>query len=76
MTATTEGDKFIGLAEAGKRIGVSRWTVRQRIVAGLLPAWRTSPHSPLRVKVSDVYALLVRVEPPDAALADEEGDPP
>jgi excisionase family DNA binding protein len=59
MTATiTEGDSFIGCAEAAKRIGVSRWTIRQRIIAGLLPGYRTSPTSPLRVKVSDVDALL------------------
>jgi len=69
MTATTtESDKFIGLAEAGQRIGVSRWTIRQRIVAGLLPGYRTSPTSPLRVRVSDVDALLTRVTPESAAV--------
>lgn len=57
-------DRYIGLVEAGKRIGVSRWTVRQRILAGLLPAFRTGPTSPLLVKVSDVDALLVPVAPP------------
>lgn len=29
--ATTDGDRLIGLSEAGKRIGLSRWTIRQRI---------------------------------------------
>lgn len=61
MTATTEGDRYIGLTEAGKRIGMSRWAVRERIAAGLLPAYRTGPASPLRVRVSDVDALLTRV---------------
>jgi excisionase family DNA binding protein len=60
---TTEGDTYIGLAEAGQRIGVSRWTIRQRIDAGLLPGYRTSPTSPLRVKISDVDALLKPVIP-------------
>ncbi|OKH80877.1 hypothetical protein EB75_18890 [Mycobacterium sp. ST-F2] len=63
MTATTEGDRYIGLAEAGARIGVSRWTIRQRIDRGLLPGYRTSLTSPLRVRVSDVDALLTRVTP-------------
>ncbi|OBG00703.1 DNA-binding protein [Mycobacterium sp. 852014-52450_SCH5900713] len=68
MTATTtEGDRLIGLSEAGKRIGVSRWTIRQRIVAGLLPGYRTSPTSELRVKASDVDALLIRVTPESVA---------
>jgi hypothetical protein len=67
LTATTKGDRLIGLAEAGQRIGVSRWTIRQRIVAGLLPGYRTSPTSSLRVRVRDVDALLTRVEPEPAA---------
>lgn len=63
MTTTTEDDRYIGLSEAGQRIGVSRWTIRQRIDKGLLPGYRTSPNSPLRVKVSDVDALLKPVVP-------------
>jgi excisionase family DNA binding protein len=59
---TTE--HFIGLSEAGQRIGVSRWTIRQRINAGVLPGYRTGPKSELRVKTSDVDALLIRVPTP------------
>lgn len=62
MTATTtDADRYIGLTEAGRRIGLSRWAVRERIAAGLLPAYRTSPTSPLRVRVRDVDALLTPV---------------
>ncbi|MGH3556423.1 helix-turn-helix transcriptional regulator [Mycobacterium sp.] len=65
MTATTDtdGDRLIGLVEAGKRLGLSRWVVRDRIDAGLLPAYRTGPKSALRVRVRDVDALLTRVTP-------------
>ncbi len=64
MANTTEkGDRFVGLREAGERVGLSYWTIRGRVRAGLLPAYRTSPTSALRVKVSDVDALLTRVEP-------------
>lgn len=61
--ATDNGDRFVGLREAGERVGLSYWTIRGRVRAGLLPAYRTSPTSALRVKVSDVDALLTRVEP-------------
>jgi hypothetical protein len=63
MTTTTEDDRFIGLRAAGERVGLSYWSIRGRVRAGLLPAYRTSPTSALRVKVSDVDALLSRVEP-------------
>jgi len=74
-TNTAEGDRFVGLREAGQRIGLSYWSIRGRVRDGLLPAYRTSPTSALRVKVSDVDALLTRVEPKDVAAADE-GEPP
>lgn len=54
-------DRFIGLREAGQRVGLSYWSIRARVRDGLLPAYRTSPTSELRVKVSDVDALLTRV---------------
>lgn len=64
MTDTTaSGDRFIGLREAGERVGLSYWSIRSRVRDGLLPAYRTSPTSDLRVKVSDVDALLTRVTP-------------
>lgn len=66
MTTTdTDGDRLVGLTEAGKRLGLSRWVVRDRINAGLLPAYRTGgPKTELRVRVRDVDALLTPFTPP------------
>ena len=64
-TATTDRNRFIGLREAGERVGLSPWSIQRRIRDGLLPAYRTSPTSALRVKVSDVDALLTLVRPSD-----------
>lgn len=62
--ASAANDRFIGSREAGERVGVSRWTIQRRIRDGLLPAYRTGSNtSPLRVKVSDVDALLKPVRP-------------
>ncbi len=58
MTTSTKADKFIGLTEAGQRIGVSPWTIRERVRAGLLPAYRTGPGSEWRVKATDVAAFI------------------
>lgn len=54
---------FISLREAGQRVGLSYWSIRARVRDGLLPAYRTSATSALRVKISDVDALLTRVVP-------------
>lgn len=62
----TNSDRFIGLREAGDRVGLSPWSIQRRIRDGLLPAYRTSPSSALRVKASDVDALLTPVRPRDA----------
>lgn len=62
-TAPTEGNRFISLRAAGERVGLSYWAIRGRVRDGVLPAYRTGPNSALRVKVSDVDALLVRVVP-------------
>ena len=40
--ATTESDRFIGLREAGDRVGLSYWSIRGRVRDGLLPL----PHQP------------------------------
>lgn len=61
-TATT-GDRFVSLRAAGERVGLSRWSIQRRVRDGLLPAYRTGPNSALRVKVSDVDALLKPVVP-------------
>jgi|GEM_PF-1130249 len=70
MTEMTDTEaRFITLHEAGRRVGVSYWTMQRRVQAGLLPAYRTGPNSDIRVKVADVDALLVPVRPDDPALA-------
>lgn len=61
--APTESNRFISLREAGERVGLSYWSIRGRVRDGLLPAYRTGPNSALRVKVSDVDALLKPVAP-------------
>lgn len=66
----TNTPTFVSLREAGQRVGLSYWSIRGRVRDGLLPAYRTGPNSAMRVKVSDVDALLVPVRPSDAALAD------
>lgn len=64
MTSTAaDSDRFIGLREAGERVGLSYWSIRARVRDGVLPAYRTGPSSDLRVKISDVDALLTRVTP-------------
>ncbi|BCI83445.1 hypothetical protein MTY66_50700 [Mycolicibacterium sp. TY66] len=58
-TTTANGDRVIGSREAGERLGVSHWTIQRRVRSGELPAYRTGSNtSPLRLKVSDVDALL------------------
>jgi hypothetical protein len=68
------GDRFVGLREAGQRVGLSYWSIRGRVHNGLLPAYRTGPNSALRVKVSDVEALLTSVKP--SALGNDHEQPP
>lgn len=69
MTENANGDRLIGLREAGDRVGVSRCTIHRRILAGQLPGYRigTGRTSPLRVRVRDVDALLTPVTPGSAA---------
>lgn len=60
MTTTTARRQFETLAEAADRTGLSVRTLRRRIAAGLLPAYRSGPRV-LRVDPSDVDRLMVRV---------------
>lgn len=62
-TAPTEGNRFISLRAAGRRVGLSYWTMHRRVRDGVLPGYRTGPNGALRVKVGDVDALLVPVAP-------------
>jgi excisionase family DNA binding protein len=65
--ATTR--EFISLRDAATRTGFSVGTIRDKIDLGELPAYRISekPNSALRVKLSDVDALMKHVEaaPPE-----------
>lgn len=56
---------FISLQEAADRTGFSVFTFREKVAAGELPAYRLTdkPGSAIRVKVSDVDALMKPVLP-------------
>jgi hypothetical protein len=51
---------FISLRDAAARISYSVFTIREKIDLGELPAYRISdkPNSALRVRISDVDALM------------------
>ena len=51
---------FISLAQAADILGVSVHTLRRRIAAGELPAFRTGRRI-IRVRVSDLEKILQRV---------------
>ncbi len=52
--------QFESLSEAASRTGLSVRTLRRRIAAGHLPAYRSGPRV-LRVDPADVDRLMVRV---------------
>jgi excisionase family DNA binding protein len=54
--------EFMSLAEAANWVGMSEKTLRRWISEGTLPAYRFAGRSQaIRLKVSDVEALLVRI---------------
>lgn len=59
-TSTTYEPHMVSVAEAGRRLGLSRWTIRQYVDDGLLPAYRIGPRSnaPMRIRVDDIESLL------------------
>lgn len=59
-TKFTNTPEFISLRGAAARTGFSVFTIREKIDLGELPAYRISdkPNSALRVRVSDVDALM------------------
>lgn len=77
MTDRPASDRelYLPLSRIGKRYGLSRWTLLGYIKAGKLAAYKfgDTPQAHLRVKVSDLEALLVRVHP--ATADDQAGDP-
>lgn len=63
--------EFISLKDAAARTGFSVFTFRELVSAGTLRAYRLSekPGSAIRVRISDVDALM-RPVIPDAVYAD------
>lgn len=61
MTTTAHTRRqFETLTEAADRTGLSVRTLRRRIAAGMLPAYRCGPRV-LRVVAADVDRMMVRV---------------
>jgi excisionase family DNA binding protein len=57
---TTARREFESLASAAERTGLSIRTLRRRIAAGDLPAYRSGPRV-IRVNPDDVDHLMVRI---------------
>ena len=57
---STKPGAFISLAAAADMLGISVHTLRRRIAAGELPAFRTGKRI-IRVRVSDLEGILRRV---------------
>lgn len=57
---STKPGTFISLAAAAEMLGISVHTLRRRIAAGELPAFRTGRRI-IRVRVSDLEKILMRV---------------
>lgn len=64
---STKPGAFISLSAAADILGISVHTLRRRIAAGELPAFRTGRRI-IRVRVSDLEKLMRRV--PSARLAE------
>lgn len=64
-TRTSPTPEYESLRHAAARTGYSVFTFREKIASGELPAYRLSekPGSAMRVKVTDVNALLKPVIP-------------
>lgn len=57
---STKPGAFVSLAQAADILGISVHTLRRRIAAGELPAFRTGKRI-IRVRVKDLERLLRRV---------------
>ena len=57
---STKPGAFVSLAQAADILGISVHTLRRRIAAGELPAFRTGRRI-IRVRVSDLERMLRRV---------------
>lgn len=49
--------RYESLAQAAERAGLSTWTIRRRISAGLLPAFASGRRT-IRLKVEDVDLMM------------------
>lgn len=54
-----DGALFVSIEQTADRLGLSTWTVRNRIADGSLRPYRTPNGRNIRLKLSDVDALLV-----------------
>ena len=57
---STKPGAFISLTQAAEMLGISVPTLRRRIAAGELPAFRSGRRI-IRIRVSDLEAILRRV---------------
>ena len=57
---STRPGTFISLSVAAEMLGISVHTLRRRIAAGELPAFRTGRRI-IRIRVSDLEKMLMRV---------------
>ena len=71
MATTKPTPVYITLKDAAARIGFSAWSIRVLVNQGKLPGYRISdkPGSTIRVKVSDVNALMNPVIPAEIAAS-------
>jgi excisionase family DNA binding protein len=67
-------DRFISLPDAAAMLGVHTDTLRRFISEGRIPGYRLAGKSHIRLKVSDVEALLTPVVPTEVATSNEGGD--
>ena len=58
---STKPGAFVSLAQAADILGISVQTLRRRVAAGELPAFRTGRRI-IRVRVTDLERLLRRVQ--------------
>jgi excisionase family DNA binding protein len=66
---------FISLKDAATRLGYAEFTMRELVASGRLPAYRINdkPGSTIRVKVSDVDALMKPLIPAEV-YGDRDSD--
>lgn len=54
---------FVSVTEAAAYLGTHRRTIERRIAEEVLPAYLLGPTKTLRVRVDDLNAMMIRVEP-------------